>query len=145
MNFMIQIDNKITEDTVILRACSRNKDYLYNVILHLQKNSLQIKVYDDMHNLYLITCQEIYYMENIDQKVYLYTKDHVYRCFLRFSVLKKELHNRGICQINQNTLVNSTHIKSIHIEKECHRSITLDNNECLVVNRRYRSFLKNQV
>ena len=31
MNFIIQIDNTITEDTIILRACSRNKNYTYNV------------------------------------------------------------------------------------------------------------------
>lgn len=54
-------------------------------------------------------------------------------------------HNCGFCQINQSTLVNSIHIKSVRIEKDCHRSITLDNEECLIVNRRYRSFLKDQV
>ena len=63
MNFIIQIDNTITEDTIILRACSRNKNYIYNVILYLQKNSSRIKVYDELHNLYLITCHEIYYIE----------------------------------------------------------------------------------
>lgn len=145
MNFMIQIDNTIKEDTIILRTCSRNRDYLYNTILHLQKNSVQIKVYDDMHNLYFITCQEIYYIENIDHKVYIYTKDYVYRSYLRFSKLKKELHNCGLCQINQSTLVNTIHIKSVHIEKDCHRSITLDNDEHLIVNRRYRSFLNDQI
>ena len=62
-----------------------------------------------------------------------------------FSELKKQLHNCGFCQINQSTLVNSIHIKSVRIEKDCHRSITLDNEECLIVNRRYRSFLKDQV
>ena len=145
MNFLILIDNTIAEDTVILRSCKRNKNYLCNVMLHLQKNSVHIKAYDDMHNLYFISCQEIYYMENIDHKVYLYTKDQVYRCYLKFSEIKKELHNCNLCQINQNTLVNRIHIKSVHIEKDCHRSITLDNDECLIVNRRYRSFLNNQI
>ena len=145
MNFIIQIDNTITEDTIILRACSRNKNYIYNVILYLQKNSSRIKVYDELHNLYLITCHEIYQIENIDHKVYIYTEKDVYRCYLRFSELKKQLHNCGFCQINQSTLVNSIHIKSVRIEKDCHRSITLDNEECLIVNRRYRSFLKDQV
>ena len=93
MNFLIQIDNTIAEDTVILRSCKRNKNYLCNVMLHLQKNSVHIKAYDDMHNLYFISCQEIYCMENIDHKVYLYTKDQVYRCYLKFSEIKKELHN----------------------------------------------------
>ncbi|MCR1978062.1 LytTR family transcriptional regulator [[Clostridium] innocuum] len=81
----------------------------------------------------------------MDHKVYIYTEKDVYRCYLRFSELKKQLHNCGFCQINQSTLVNSIHIKSVRIEKDCHRSITLDNEECLIVNRRYRSFLKDQV
>lgn len=145
MNFMIQIDNTMTEDTIVLRACSRNKEYLYNVILHLQKNSTHMKGYDDMHNLYFITCQEIYYVESIDHKVYIYTKKNVYRCYLPFSKIKRELYNHGFCQINQNTLVNSIHIKSVHIEKDCHRSIILDNDECLIVNRRYRTVLDEQI
>ena len=49
MNFIIQIDNTITEDTIILRACSRNKNYIYNVILYLQKK-MSIAVTFDFQN-----------------------------------------------------------------------------------------------
>ena len=144
MNFIIQIDNTITEDTIILRACSRNKNYIYNVILYLQKNSSRLKY---MMNCIIFTLSPVtrYLVWDLDHKVYIYTEKDVYRCYLRFSELKKQLHNCGFCQINQSTLVNSIHIKSVRIEKDCHRSITLDNEECLIVNRRYRSFLKDQV
>ncbi|MFQ7536699.1 MAG: LytTR family DNA-binding domain-containing protein [Clostridium sp.] len=116
MNFIIQIDNTITEDTIILRACSRNKNYIYNVILYLQKTVHELKY---MMNCIIFTLSPVtrYIIENIDHKVYIYTEKDVYRCYLRFSELKKQLHNCGFCQINQSTLVNSIHIKSVRIEK----------------------------
>ena len=97
----------------------------------------RLKAYDDQHNMFLIPIPLIYYIECVYNKVFIYTKDEVYRSHERFTELKNSYASEGLIQINKNTLVNKIHIQSIQIEKECRRKLFLNNDESLIVNRKY--------
>lgn len=137
MKFQIRKDDMLIDDTIIIACHPRNLSYAENVLLYLQKNNVYFNLYDDLHNLYQVALSTVYYLENIDNKVYVYTKDQIYRSYLRFACIKNIYHAHGFYQINKHTLVNINHIHRIQIQAECRRMLTLDNGERLIVNRHF--------
>jgi len=142
MKVQIKKDETLGDDTILIIAHPRNFTYAESALRCFQKNDAVFPLYDDLHNLYHIAVACVYYMESIDNKVYMYTKDQMYRSYCRFSHLKNRYHHYGFHQINKNTLVNTYHIDTIQIQAECRRMITLDNGERLIVNRHFAGLFK---
>lgn len=141
MNYVIQIDDTIKDNTVVLRSSSKNKDLLNDIVHLLKKRNHKIEVYDS-HEMYQICCCDIYYIENIDSKVCIYTERESYCSDSLFSKLAKDLCNYDIFQITDNILVNSIHIETIRDKSEGQRIIELNNSECLCAEPKYHNLLK---
>lgn len=131
------------EDTIIIKGHPKNREQIKIILNALSKTREAITLYDDEHNAFLIPIITIYYFECIDRKVYAYTKNGIYRLYELFSDLKTKYEALGIYQINKTTLLNIHHIQSYKITADCRRLVILDNNEKLIINRRYQNVLKN--
>lgn len=123
----------------------KNKKEIH-LLFNFMKNRLkEIEVFDEYYNHYVVSLISIYYIETTDNKVFVYTKDNVYRINKHIKRLKKELMNFGFFQVNARTLVNAIHITHYKIGEESRRLLTLDNNETLIVNRHYKKELESNV
>lgn len=121
----------------------KNKETVQLLMRNMKETMGEVNVYDEYHNHYEISILSIYYIEVVDHKTFIYTKNEVYRINKSLSALKKELKNYGFCQINVRTLVNKKHMSSYCVTQDCRRKIYLDNQEILVVNRRYKNEFEN--
>lgn len=139
MKIKYSIDDSMNHNDILISYHSKNKDIVKLLIKLLQVHLGELDVYDEYHNHYMISIISIYYIEIIDHKTFIYTKDNVYRHQKNLTYLKKILQKYNFFQINVRTLVNKSHIVKYCVSEECRRKICLDNQEILIVNRHYKS------
>lgn len=141
MKITLKRDKTLETHTLCITFHDMNHDSLHNIKRILSCYLQRVKVYSQEHDQIFIYTYDIYYAEVIDNKVFLYTKDNCYRSYHSFSFIRKDIATYGLKQINKNTLINPQHVVKIHIDKDCKRILTLDNNEQLVISRRFRTVL----
>ncbi len=101
---------------------------------HLQ----QIKVRTTDGRYCYVNIMDIYYIESLDGRCLIYDKTKIYFALDRFQNYKTGLRRQGFVQCNKTQIVNTYHMRDIEIYKDCQRIITLDNEEILLVSRRYK-------
>jgi DNA-binding LytR/AlgR family response regulator len=89
-----------------------------------------------------ISISDVYYIENIDRKVFLYTKKDVYRISAPMSEIEELAKESDLVRISKICIMNTSHLAGIRQLKNSHLEATLDNGEKLIVSRRYLSEIK---
>lgn len=101
-----------------------------------QLQQIRVRTTDGRYTF--INLMDTYYIESLDGRCLLYDKHQIYFALDRFQKYKSSLAEYGFVQCNKTQIVNVSHIKEIEIYKECQRILTLDNDEILLVSRRYK-------
>lgn len=138
MKVILNQQKEMKRGEIILSFHPKNKElviYLKDVI---EAKIGEVEVKDEYNNHFFIPLINIYYFEVIEQKVFVYTKEDVYRLYIRFHDLKDLLFNKGFIQVNVRTIVNERHIIKYEMLKGCHRRLILDNQEVIISNRQYK-------
>ena len=89
-----------------------------------------------------ISISDVYYIENTDRKVFLYTKKDVYRICAPMSEIEELAKESDLVRISKICIMNTSHLAGIRQLKNSHLEATLDNGEKLIVSRRYLSEIK---
>lgn len=89
-----------------------------------------------------IPLTEIYYCETVERKIFLYTEKEVYRLALTMTELEDMTRGSDIVRISRTCLMNIEHLKGIKQIKNSHLEAELDNNEKLIVSRKYLKEIK---
>lgn len=117
----------------------KNKKLAQLLLKQFKKNLGEVELYDEYHNKYYVPLLSIYYFEMVDQKLYAYTENDVYRIScVKMERLRQRVQNYGFYQINVRTLVNIKHIKTYKIQRGSRRRIILDNDDILISSRHYK-------
>lgn len=98
----------------------------------------QIKVRTTDGRFAFLSILNIFYIETLDGRCYIYDDAHIFIALDSFQKLKHYLCNYGFVQCNKTQMVNTYHIRSIEIYKDCQRIVTLKNEEILLVSRKYK-------
>ena len=85
---------------------------------------------------------DIYYIESVDRKIFLYSKDNVYRYDGSMSDIEPATADTDIVRISRTCLMNVTHLSEIMQMKNSHLEAVLDNGEKLIVSRKYLQDIK---
>lgn len=138
MKIILSQQNNMKRGELALVYHPKN-EYLAHYIKNLIEGKMgEIEVVDDYHNRFLVSLLNIYYFEVIDTRVFVYTRDEVYRLMKNFFEVKMMLHHKGFKQINVRTIVNERHVIQYQMLKGCHRKLILDNGESVVSNRQFK-------
>lgn len=86
-----------------------------------------------------ISLSDVYYLENVDRKVFLYTKSDVYRLDSSMAEFG-EIYD--LVRISRTCIMNTAHLTGIRRLKNSHLEATLDNGEKLIVSRKYLHDIK---
>ena len=91
---------------------------------------------------YPLAVSDIYYIEVVERRTFLYTKDAVYAADRKLYELEKLLKSSGILRISKFCLMNLHHLYSIRQLRNSQLEATLDNEEKLIVARTYLKSIK---
>lgn len=94
---------------------------------------------------YKVNVDEIFYIESIDRKVFIYTKTQTYEISEKLYVLEEQLTSMNFIRISKSLLLNIDKIHSFYPKLSGSLEALLTNNEKVIISRRYVANLKNKL
>ena len=89
-----------------------------------------------------ISIRDIYYIENVESKLFLYTKDEVFRLNGSMPEIESRIYDTSLVRISRTCIMNTDYLKEIKQIKNSHLEAVMDNDEKLIVSRKYLSDIK---
>lgn len=94
---------------------------------------------------YKIFVPEIYYIESVDKRTFVYTKDMVFRVEKPLYQLEKELREYDFVRGNRNCLLNINELVRIETLANSRLEAELSNGEKIIISRTYLSEIRKVV
>ena len=89
-----------------------------------------------------IDIPDIYYIENVERKIFLYSKKDIYRFDGTMSDIDSAIADTDLVRISRTCFMNVSHLREIMQMKNSHLEAVLDNGEKLIVSRKYLKDIK---
>ncbi|MBO7452379.1 MAG: LytTR family transcriptional regulator DNA-binding domain-containing protein [Clostridiales bacterium] len=133
-----QVDGKPLTVIVEYPEWNRTVDNLVKKISKLDASIIGKK--DD--GSVMIDLFDIYYIENVERKLFIYTGDDVYRLEGSMADIENASSDYGFVRISRTCIMNIEHLKEIRQIRNSHLEAVMDNDEKLIVSRKYLSEIK---
>ncbi|WP_294468698.1 LytTR family DNA-binding domain-containing protein [uncultured Anaerofustis sp.] len=128
------------ENEIILK-CKNLDEEMLEILELLKERSFKIPAKTD-EGIYMTEPNEIYYIETIEGKTFIYTKDNVMEINYSLMELETKYMSFGFTRINKSQIVNIYYIKSLKALINSKIKLTLKSDEQLIVSRHYNFRLK---
>lgn len=89
-----------------------------------------------------IDIADIYYIENVERKIFLYSKKDIYRYDGNMADVDSAIVDTDLIRISRTCFMNVSHLREIMQIKNSHLEAVLDNDEKLIVSRKYLKDIK---
>ncbi len=89
-----------------------------------------------------IGLSEVYYIENVERKLFIYTEKEVYRLDYSMPEIEAMTLDTGLVRISRTCIMNTDHLKEIRQVKNSRLEAVLDNGEIIIVSRKYLKDIK---
>ena len=134
---IIKLENE--KDRTELEVRIRYNEKLHNVKqIEQLLQSLECKIPCNREKeIVWVLASDIYYIESVDKRSFVYCKDEVYETELRLYQLEEELKEAGFVRISKSCIVNIQVMQSIKPLRNSRLEATLSNGEKLMVTRKY--------
>lgn len=141
MKIKTEQDLSCNEIEVIIKYPQKDKQ-VNRIIDFLQSFDMQIKCTGD-NTKQMINILDIYYIESVVKKTFVYLENAVYRTDFRLYQLKDKLRAYGFVQISKSCILNINTLESIRPLFNSRMEATLKNGEKVNINRNYLNGVKN--
>ena len=137
---MIKIDIKIDENDAykeieIIIKCPKIDTKIERLIEQINKEISIVGKIDG--RTYSLFAKDLYYVESIDNKTFLYDQQEVYESDLKLYEIEQLVAEINFLRISKNMIVNMTTIESVLALFNGRFEASLTNDEKLIVNRHY--------
>lgn len=133
-------DLSCNEIEVIVKYSQKDKQ-VNRIIDFLRSFDMQIKCAGD-HAERMVNILDIYYIESVDKKTFVYLENAVYRTDFRLYQLKNKLQIYGFVQISKSCILNINVLDSIRPLFNSRMEAALKNGEKVNINRNYLNGVK---
>ncbi|NCA66494.1 MAG: LytTR family transcriptional regulator [Clostridia bacterium] len=140
MKITVEEIANITETEVIVK-CKERCDNVNSIIATLRLFDNNITVKADGKG-FLISAPDIFYFENVEDKVFCYTEKEVYETSYRLYELENIFGNSTFLRINKTIILNANKIKSFKAALNGRMEAKLFNGEMVEISRNYVPALK---
>ena len=111
------------------------------IIKRIESLDIKFSAFSDERRMH-IAMSDVYYLENVDRKVFLYTKGDVFRLDSSMADIEKAAEDSDLVRISRTCIMNTMHLTGIRQLKNSHLEAMLDNGEKLIVSRKYLRDIK---
>lgn len=133
-----QVKNKPL--TVIIEYPEYNST-VAGLVRKINSYEIQFSARDDERQM-KIGLMDVYYIENVERKLFIYTDKDVYRLDSSMSEIEEMTSGTDLVRISRTCIMNTDHLKEIRQVKNSHLEAVLDNDEMLIVSRKYLKDIK---
>ena len=135
MKVIIEKVTPSEEEVVVIKYHQLHPKILQAVSILEMSNDI-IFAYQDKE-VFRIAPEDIYYVESVDRKVFLYCRDAVYDAKQTLQELEKTLDRHGFARVSKTMLLNLDKVVSFTVAPEARLKATLKNGEKVLVSRHY--------
>lgn len=138
MKITLKQENGIDELEVVIHF-KKVDDQVMQIVQKLESCNHTI-IGNDNGRQYKINIYDIYYIESVDKKVFIYTKEQVFRSEQKLYQLGQELCSFDFVQVSKSCILNLDVLESIETLYNSRMCATLQNQEKIMIS---RTFLPN--
>lgn len=131
-------------DTQISIVCKNLTPEIEKVIAMLRMMDLQLTGEKDGET-HIIDATKVLYIDSVDKKVFLYTKDDVYETNLHLYELEEQLARFDFFRANKSCIINFKQIVSLKADMNRRLRATMSNGEQLIISRQYAEVVKERL
>lgn len=128
----------------IIIKCGVMDDRLRKLIESIRQYSFSIQCKKDSE-VYSIPLEEIYYIESIDKKTFVYCKSEVYETTSSLSDLEDKFNTANFIRVNKSCILNINYISKVNPLWNHRLEAILKNNEKIIITRHYIPDFKNKI
>ncbi|WP_102411006.1 LytTR family transcriptional regulator DNA-binding domain-containing protein [Beduinella massiliensis] len=135
MKLTVEQNLDIRETEIIIR-CALIDDRLKALLEQIRLYGFSITARRE-GNLMQIALEDIFYVESVDDRTFLYVESDVWECDLRLYELENQLKHTAFVRCAKNCILNTQRIQSVRALYNGRLEATLQNGERIVVTRHY--------
>ena len=143
MKISINVDANI-KDTEIAISCNQLTPEIEKLLATLRMLDKQLTAVKDGET-YLLDVSQIVYIESVDRKTFVYTRDAYFESQLKLYELEERLCECGFFRASKSCVVQLKYIKSLKADIDRKIRLTLENGEKIMVSRQYADGLKRKL
>lgn len=143
MKIEINVDEKIA-DTRIVVSCKSLTPEIEKMIAMLRILEKQLTVTKG-NDIYFLDVSKVIYIESVDRKTFIYTKESVYESDFKLYELEQQLESCGFFRASKSCLLQLKYIQSMRADLNRRIKVTLENGEQIIVSRQYAEMLKERL
>ncbi|MBU5461398.1 LytTR family DNA-binding domain-containing protein [Lachnoclostridium sp. MSJ-17] len=121
--------------------CHQISDEVREIVAFVKSRQGQLTATADERQ-YEVAVTDIFYIEAVDNKVFLYTKNKVYETRQRLYELEEVLREKHFLRVSKSTLLNLMKVSSIKPALNSRFTAVLPSGEQVVITRKYVPELK---
>ena len=143
MKVTIEQVSKASENEVIIRYHTMDES-VHNLLhfLELPDQKLLGEIEKEMH---ILDPEKIYYIESVDNKVFIYGENQVYESRKKLYELELELINNQFFRASKSMILNIKKIESVRPLFDGRFEASLKNKEKVFISRKYVAVLKQKL
>lgn len=131
------------EEEQIIIKCRGMTPELLRVVSQLKARDALVAY--DGSEIHRVRPSDIFYIEAVDNKTFLYLKAHVYESKQKLYELEELLTSCDFLRISKSVIVNLNRIRSLNPALSGRFEATLDNGEKVIISRQYMGDLKKRL
>ena len=143
MKISIDVDST-RHDTEIKITCKSLTPEIEKILATLRMIEQQLMV-EKEEETYILDVAKIMYIEAVERKTFIYTKDDCFESKLKLYEMEDRLEEYGFFRASKSCLVQLKNIKSLKADMDRKLKLTLENGEKLIVSRQYADDLKRRL
>jgi DNA-binding LytR/AlgR family response regulator len=140
----ILVEHRPGEENEIILRCETLDDEMLEVLALLKERSAKITARKD-GEAFMLLPGSVYYVDAVDNKTFVYTKDDVYETPHSLFELERRYQSAGCIRIGKSQVVNVRQIEQLKSLPDRRIEITLLSGERLIVSRHYREFFQEKI
>lgn len=140
MKIKVCVDESYQDVEIIIR-CPQHDETIQKIVEQLDFKPNKI-ICKKEKQIYSFQISEIYYIESIDEKSFVYTQNDVYESQDKLYMLEEKLKDDGILRISKSCLLNLDALESVRALLNGKYEATLINGEKLIISRNYMKDFK---
>jgi DNA-binding LytR/AlgR family response regulator len=94
---------------------------------------------------FIIDTSKVLYIDTVDKKAFIYTKENVYETNLRLHELEEQLMRGGFFRASKSCIINFKQITSLKADVDRKIRVTMSNGERLMISRQYADYVKERL
>lgn len=131
-------------ETEIIINCAHVDARLQRLIELIRQHGFSLTGYQEGKEFQL-PLEQIYFMDSVDGRTFLYLEKEVYFCRDTLAVLEEKLLHTSFLRISKNCIINTNFLKSVRPLYNHRLEAFLANGETQIVTRNYIDALKNKL